>query len=87
MPKGKPLKVKPIPVPASSKHPPPPHGNDVLPNHEFTIGIIAPKGSGKTTIIANLLYFYRKYFHSIMVFSPTVASDEKWDWYYNFNSG
>ncbi len=72
------LKVKPIPVPASSNHPPPP--SDVLPKHEFSIGIIAPKGSGKTTVIANLLNFYRGYFHTIVVFSPTVASDEKWDW-------
>lgn len=72
------LVVKPIPVPQSSKHPPPP--NDVLPTHEFTIGIIAPKGSGKTTVIANLLRFYKGYFHTILIFSPTVASDEKWDW-------
>lgn len=72
------LEVKPIPVPASSKHPPPP--NDVLPNHEFSMGIIAPKGSGKTTVIANLLNFYRGYFHTILIFSPTVASDEKWDY-------
>lgn len=76
MPKS--LLVKPIPVPASSHHPPPP--NDVLPKHEFTIGIIAPKGSGKTTVIANLLHFYKNYFHTILIFSPTVASDEKWDW-------
>lgn len=73
------LEVKAIPVPASSAHPPPPA--DALPKHEFSIGIIAPKGSGKTTVIANLLSFYRNYFHTIIVFSPTVASDEKWDWY------
>ena len=67
------LLVKPIPVPTSSKHPPPP--NDILPYHEFSMGIIAPKGSGKTTVIANLLHFYRGYFHTILVFSPTVASE------------
>lgn len=72
------LQVKPIPIPLTAVHPEPP--NDVLPKHEFTIGIIAPKGSGKTTIICNMLNFYKKYFHSIIVFSPTVASDEKWDW-------
>lgn len=72
------LDVKPIPVPTSSKHPPPP--SDVLPYHEFSMGIIAPKGSGKTTVIANLLNFYKGYFHTILIFSPTVASDEKWDW-------
>jgi len=26
------------------------------------------------------LKFYKGYFHTILVFSPTVASDEKWDW-------
>lgn len=31
-------------------------------------------------MIANLLNFYKGYFHSILVFSPTVASDEKWDY-------
>ena len=72
------LTVKPIPVPAKWKHPPPP--NDALPKHEFTMGLIAPKGAGKTTVICNLLNFYKGYFHNILVFSPTVASDEKWDW-------
>lgn len=72
------LKVKPVPVPKGSEHPPPP--NPVLPRHEFTLGIIAPKGAGKTTLIANLLYWYRGYFNQIYIFSPTVLSDEKWDW-------
>lgn len=74
------LTVKPVPVPQSAHHPPPPNGADILPNHEFTYGIIAPKGSGKTTVICNLLKFYKGYFHTILIFSPTVASDEKWDW-------
>jgi hypothetical protein len=72
------LEVKPIPVPLGFIHPDTP-GN-ILPRHEFSMGIIAPKGSGKTTVIANLLKFYKGYFHTILVFSPTVASDEKWDW-------
>lgn len=72
------LEVKPIPVPFGFNHPDTP-GN-ILPRHEFSMGIIAPKGSGKTTVIANLLKFYKGYFHTILVFSPTVASDEKWDW-------
>lgn len=71
------LDVKAIPVPNAFNHPAPP--SNILPRHEFTLGIIAPKGSGKTTLIANLLKFYKGYFHSILVFSPTVASDEKWD--------
>lgn len=72
------LKVSAIPVPIGSKHPPPKH--EVLPFHEFTLGLIAPKGCGKTTMICNLLKFYQGYFHTILVFSPTVASDEKWDY-------
>lgn len=31
-------------------------------------------------MICNLLNFYRGYFHTILVFSPTIDSDEKWDW-------
>lgn len=72
------LPVKPIPVPLSAQHDPSPH--EVLPNHEFSMGLIAPKGAGKTTLICNLLNFYKGYFHSIIIFSPTVANDEKWDW-------
>lgn len=72
------LIVKPVPVPNQYKHPNPP--NDVLPIHEFTMGLIAPKGAGKTTTICNLLNFYRGYFHTILIFSPTIDSDEKWDW-------
>jgi hypothetical protein len=74
----KPLVVKPVPVPSKYKHPNAPH--DTIPNHEFTMGLIAPKGAGKTTTICNLLNFYKGYFHTILVFSPTVESDEKWDW-------
>ena len=57
MPKADVPVVKPIPVPASFKHPPPEF--DVLPTHEFTMGLIAPKGAGKTTVICNLLHFYK----------------------------
>ena len=42
MPKyDKVLKVKPVPVPPGYDHPEPP--NQVLPKHEFTLGLIAPK--------------------------------------------
>lgn len=71
------LVVKRIPVP-SAGHPVP--VSNVLPTHEFTMGLIAPKGAGKTTVICNLLQFYKGYFHTILVFSPTILSDEKWDW-------
>ena len=72
------LKIKPIPTPSGADHPAPP--NDVLPKHEFSMGFIAPKGSGKTTCLMNLLHFYKKYFHSIVIMSPTINNDEKWDW-------
>ena len=74
----KPLKVKAVPVSLDATHPPSPH--NILPAHEFTMGLIAPKGSGKTTLLINLLTYYRKYFHAIYIFSPTVKNDEKWDW-------
>lgn len=79
------LTVEAIPTPKGFAHPPARH--DALPKHEFSMGLIAPKGSGKTTVLCNLLKFYKGYFHSILVFSPTVASDEKWDWYYKSNKG
>lgn len=41
---------------------------------------LAPKGKGKTTTACNLLKFYRGYFHRIIIVSPTISSDEKWDW-------
>lgn len=81
------LLVEPIPVP-KDQHPEP--ESTVLMKHEFTMGLIgktiffnlclAPKGSGKTTVICNLLMFYKGYFNTIIVFSPTIESDEKWDY-------
>lgn len=50
------------------------------PKHEFSMLLVAPKGSGKTNLICNLLLnHYKGYFHQIWVCSPTVKSDEKWD--------
>jgi hypothetical protein len=72
------LKIRAIPVQLSANHPAPPH--DILPYHEFTAGLIAPKGSGKTTLICNLLEFYSGFFHTIIIFSPTLHSDDKWDY-------
>ena len=72
------LNIVPIPIPAGYIHPPVP--DPVLMQHEFTLGVIAPKGSGKTTTIVNLLRMYKGYFNKILVFSPTVKSDEKWDY-------
>jgi len=72
------LFVKEIPIDLGAKHPDTPHA--VLPRHEFSMGLIAPKGSGKTTLLCNLLHYYKHFFHSIIIFSPTVKNDEKWDW-------
>lgn len=72
------LQVKEIPQVIKGDHPDPPH--DVLPKHPFTLGFIAPKGSGKTTTLVNIVVFYAKYFHNIFVFSPTIKSDDKWLW-------
>lgn len=73
------LRIGPVPVPAGAKHPTVPHA-EVLLQHPFSLGIIAPKGHGKTTFIVNQLLFYRGYFHTIIVFSPTLENDEKWDY-------
>jgi hypothetical protein len=78
-PRRKDLAIKPVPIPIGATHPNAPFP-EILPQHEFTLGMIAPKGSGKTTLIANLLDFYAGYFHRITVFSPTIFSDEKWDY-------
>jgi G3E family GTPase len=41
--------------------------------------IVAPRGSGKTTLILNIISnFYKAYFHTLVVFSPTMAGDGKW---------
>jgi hypothetical protein len=78
MKRSRPLEVVPVPTPKGSEHEPAPHGEGLLPIHEFTMGLIAPKGKGKTTTIINMLEFYRGYFHKIFVLSPTVKSDVKW---------
>ena len=70
------LHVRPIPITVDAHHPPPP--DPVLMHHEFSLALIAPKGSGKTTTLCNILLFYKNYFHTIVIFSPTVANDEKW---------
>lgn len=72
------LNIKEIPIPSGAVHPSPPA--DILPRHEFTMGLIAPKGAGKTTLLLNLILFYKKYFNQIIIFSPTIKNDEKWDY-------
>lgn len=42
--------------------------------------MVAPRGSGKTTLVLNLLSkLYRKYFQRVVVFSPTMHGDTKWE--------
>ena len=72
------MKVTAIKEPSGASHPPP--GDPSLPTHEFSMLIIAPRGSGKTTLILNLISnFYKGYFNTITVFSPTMAGDGKWE--------
>lgn len=67
-------------IECKEKHVHPPSYHDNLPQHAFTMIIIAPKGSGKTNLICNLLMkHYKGYFHRVLVSSPTVNNDEKWD--------
>lgn len=72
-------KIKAIPVPTGHEHPYPPY-SPILPRHEFTWGVISPKGAGKTTFIINLLELYKGYFNEIIIFSPTLLNDDKWDY-------
>ena len=73
------LRVEPIKEPSGGgKHPD--QLSDVLPPHEFSMLMIAPRGCGKTTLILNLMTRMMKgYFHRIFVFSPTMAGDSKWE--------
>lgn len=51
----------------------------VLPQHPFSMLIVAPKGSGKTNLICHLiLHQYKQYFNRIVVCSPTLHNDPKW---------
>lgn len=43
------LVVEPVRVPRGYVHPQP--KDDILPRHEFSLGLIAPKGSGKVFLI------------------------------------
>lgn len=72
------LSIEPIKEPAGAQHPDAPHPN--LPKHEFSALMVAPRGSGKTTLVLNLLSkLYAGYFHRVVVFSPTQHGDPKWE--------
>ena len=53
-----------------------PHPNLLRP--PFSLLIIAPKGSGKTTTTINLLKFYENAFDNRIAFSPTMSIDDNW---------
>lgn len=72
------LKIDSIECKNQKKHPSSYHA--ILPQHEFSMLIVAPKGSGKTNLLCNLiLKHYKGYFHRVIVCSPTVNNDDKWD--------
>lgn len=72
------LKIDLIENKNAKHHPPVMH--KILPQHEFSMLIVAPKGSGKTNFICNMiLKHYKGYFHRVIVCSPTVNNDPKWD--------
>lgn len=58
----------------------PPMQSSVLPQHEFGLLVVAPPGSGKTNLICNLLLnHFKGYFHEVLICSPTVKNDPKWE--------
>lgn len=67
-------KIGAVGAPTHEKNPHP------LPQHEFSMIIVAAKGSGKTNLVCNLIMkMYKGYFNKIWVCSPTTLNDEKWD--------
>lgn len=52
-----------------------------IPKPPFFCSIVAPRQSGKTTVLINLLtkdHFYRRYFDLVLVFSASIETDYKW---------
>ena len=71
------LKINNVEPKESFTHPPVAH--PILPQHPFSMLIVAPKGSGKTNLICHLiLHQYKEYFNRIVVCSPTLHNDPKW---------
>lgn len=64
----------------SQKHPSDTNLPQWLPKHEFLMLIVAPAGSGKTTLLLNIiLRIYNQYWQRILIFSPTIHNDAKWE--------
>ena len=73
------LKIRKVPIQNEHEHP---KVDPVLPQHEFTMLLTAPKGLGKTTFSINMLLnpaMYYGYFHRIYIMSPTIENDSKWE--------
>ena len=54
----------------------------VIPKHPFRLGVIAPSGGGKSTIVNDLLTNPHKlynYFHNIYIISPSFYDDRTYD--------
>lgn len=52
----------------------------ILPQHPFSTLLVAPKGGGKTNLICHLLlHQYKGYFNRVVVCSPTLENDAKWE--------
>lgn len=52
-----------------------------LPTHPAILAIVAPRKSGKTTLLVNLLTrkeMFKNFFHIIHIWSPTLMLDNKW---------
>lgn len=69
-----------VPIDSKSKGSFPKVAHPVIPQHPFRMLLIAPQGGGKTNFICNLiLRQYKGYFNRIVVCSPTIDNDEKWE--------
>jgi predicted AAA+ superfamily ATPase len=49
-----------------------------IPDPDFLLLVVSPKGGGKTTLVLNLLNYYNKVFSAIYIFSATVKFDLKY---------
>lgn len=58
----------------------PPVAFSHLPQHEFSMMMVAPPGSGKTNLLCwMLMKLYKGYFNRVIVCSTTLDNDEKWN--------
>ncbi len=67
-------------VEPKEKHAFPDVAHPLLPQHPFSMLLVAPKGGGKTNLICHLLlHQYKGYFNRVVVCSPTLENDPKWE--------